>query len=447
MSTHPAPLTPALIDYAIKTRALDEQAIVTRTSTRRFLISPTARLISIITSPADQAGLWGVAHSRLDQTAPTLVATGDPGAWAGQHELFDKLGQQWGMWIKTSMEAGHLPQLIIPTHQAAEALTWAATRITTHPKAAPTARLAAALILNGAHLSRTAGSNAHLTVLEALREHYTTPLDVEAETHLGVWVDYPTVGENSRRSFTSLDEEHTAADTGLGKAFDKMHALEGDRRISRAARLVPLLTPHLASRHADLQAALTLLTAHPGPDAPYLADRAQADVGHLARALAGPYTPNPGHLPAAIRTLTERESALDAVTKTLWATDSLERARAVASGDVLEGTPQDGAEFVTTHPAPRARPGDTCTNLATGKTHTVETIQAVNSGTAIIFTPALPDTTDAPLVLSPALTQTPSRWVKETWVTTGQHTATPNPTPAPAVGDKGWGQWAESLKT
>lgn len=448
MST-PGP-SAALIDYALKTRALDEHSIVTRTHTRRFHIAATARLVSVITAPADQAGLWGIAHSRTNASTPTIASTGDPGAWAGQHEIFDKLGQQWGMWIKTTLESEKLPQLVYPTIAAREAISWAATRISRNPNSSESARLAAALVLNSTHAARTAGSMASVTVLEALREHYVTDLDVEDETHLGTWVDYPQISEASTRSFTSLDEEATAADTALGKAFDKMHTLEGDRRISRAARIVPLLSPHLVARHKDLTKALKLLEKHPGEEAAYLAGRIESDVQNLTRSMAGPYTPNPANLPAAIRVLGERERALESVTKNLWATDGLERLRGIATGDVLHGAADENTLTVTG--VIRAREGDNYTGAATRKTVTVQSLEAAGGGSTIItFTGAI---TEAPaqLTLTPAHTDNRGRWVKETWVNTGVHTAEqasggpPVPLSA-AQAAGGWSAWADSLKS
>lgn len=451
MSTHPTPLTPALIDYAIKTRALDEQAIVTRTSTRRYRISPAGRLVSVITSPADQAGLWAVAHSRIGQSTPTIAATGDPTNTAGQVELFDKLGQQWGMWIETALTQGNLPQLIYANQGALDAMTWAATRIDRNPTATAHARTAAALVLNATHLKRTAGSVACISALEALREHYTTPLDVEDETHLGMWVDYPAISVTSTRSYTSLGEEETAPSTPLGKAFDKMHTLEGDRRISRAARIIPLLTAHLKPRHQDLNQALALLEAHPGQEAGHLTKRYESDVHDMTRAMAGPYTPNRAHLPAAIKTLTTREKALETATKTLWATDTLEQARGITSGDVLTG--QAAGDTITVYGPIRARPADTYTGAPAKATVTVHTITARPDGaTSIRFTTDLTDT-PTHLTLTPAINgDAGSRWVKETWVNTGQHTATFTEDTAGQVHQQvqaagGWGAWATSLRT
>lgn len=445
----PTPLlssSPALVDYALKMRAYDTGGLVARTSTRRFQFRQTARLVSVITSPADQAGIWGIAHSRVGASSPTVAAVGDPGSYTAQLQLFDQLGQQWGMWIKTTLEAGGLPQLIYPSLAARDALTWAAQRIWAGTKTSPAARGAAALILNSSHLARTTGSMAAPTALELIREHYVSPLDTVQEVHLGTWLDYPKITATSDRSFTALDEQHTETATALGKAFDKMQTLEGERRASRAARLIPLLEPHLTARHKDLAAALNLLEQHPGPVAPYLEEQAQADTQALTRAMAGPYAPNRANLPAAIATLSDREKALEKTTKTLWATDQLEQLRGIASGDVLTGTP-NGPTLTVTGPI-RAREEDTYTTpTGTGGTFVVTGLQATSAGTILAFNKTLPE--GAPLVLVPTIGATRTRWVKETWVTTGTHQAEEPPAgklPAAAAG-QGPTVWAESLKS
>ena len=248
---------------------------------------------------------------------------------------------------------------------------------------------------------------------------------------------------------SALDEDAAAEGTTLGKAFDKMHAQVGERRISRAARLIPLLEPHLHARHKDLVAALALLEKHPGTPAPYLNGQVGEDAAYLVRAMAGPYTPNPGNLPAAIATLGARERALETVTKTLWATDKLEQARGITSGDILTGTPQgdgllmDGASLI------RARADDAFTG-PDGRTYTVTSLNTTGSGTLITFNKPLPDAPGA-LVLTPAVSAHKGRWVKETWVNTGthpqgQHPGAQAPDDSEIAAAGGWGAWAESLK-
>lgn len=442
-------LSPALVDFALKMRAADENALVARTSTRRFIITSTARLVSIITSPADQAGIWGVAHARPGAGEATIAATGDPGSIVGQQQIFDKLGQQWGMWVTTTLEAGGLPQLVYASVTCRDAMVWAAKRVSSSSKSTPAARMAAALVLNTAHLGRTAGSMAAPTALELIREHFTSPLDTAEETHLGVWVDFPAITPASERSMSALDEDAAAEGTTLGKAFDKMHAQVGERRISRAARLIPLLEPHLHARHKDLVAALALLEKHPGTPAPYLNGQMGEDAAYLVRAMAGPYTPNPGNLPAAIATLGARERALEAVTKTLWATDQLEQARGITSGDVLTGTPQGSGLLVGGASLIRARTDDAFTG-PDGRTYTVTNLDTTDTGTLITFNKPLPDTGGV-LILTPAISTHKGRWVKETWVNTGTHPQGQAPgVPAPDGGEVaaagGWGAWAESLK-
>lgn len=436
-----------LIDYALKTRAHDTRAIVTRTSTRRYRISPYARLITVLTAPADQAGIWAVAQS-TPGAAPTIHATGDPSTWDGQHHIFDALGQNWAQWLKTTLENNELPQIILADTAALNALTWAAKKTARNPKISDNARFAAHYIITAAHQHRVAGDQSIITLTEALKEHYTTCYDATEETYLGTWVDHPNLNPNDptgnhRRPINTLDEETTAATAPLGRAWDKMNTKEGDDRIARAARLIPLITPHLTSRHNDLAAALNLLTRHPGNELPTIRDTWKNSVEAAARFYTNGYTPSLRHLPATIDTLNTREKAVEYWQRSLWYYDQLEQLRGSATGHLIAGN-GNGATLRANGPV-RARPGDTFINPAdpTAATLTVENLHTDPAGGTIV-TFERGNLTGQTLLVPSLNKPRPSRWVKPGWVHTGNIPPAGEAVKPPA--GESWLSWAEGLK-
>lgn len=428
-----------LYDYGLKLAALDHGALIARTSTRHIHLGPHIRVVSLITSPGDHAGLWGVADREYTRSGkPNITATGDPGTYQGQHDLWDALGQKWGTWITATLANDQLPQLAVANRDAAARLAWSAKRIITHPSTTETAAAAARYIITAYSRMKAPGQQVFLPMTDALREHYASGADTADETHLGLWLDWPTLPENWDREQTALDENFEAEGTRFGKAVDRMHAAQGNMRSTRAARIVPLLTPVLTARHEDITRALGLLRRHPGPTMEAATQRYQDDARAMARYVGNATAPGYKSVPARVATLHEREGYTAYWRTSLWAQDHMEATRAAASGDVLMGEVDDGA-LVVAGPV-RARPGDTFTTA--GGPATVESLATSASTTTVTFDVLL---TDEDTMLTPTIQKyRPPRWVKPGWVHGSE---------VPARGPGGTGgrgdltAWAESLKS
>lgn len=443
---HPILNTPEAYDYGVRVAAAEAGTIMTRTGTRRIVLGPHIRVIGLITSPGDHAGLWGIAEAehRPNITA-NILATGDPATYAGQHDLWEAIGTKWCPWIDATLAEGELPQIAVANREAAQRLAWSARRVATHPDTTRPARRAAQFVLTATHGQKTPGQQTVLIATDALREHYITGADPLDETHLGHWLEYPDRSPDWDREETGLAEAFEAPETRFGKAVDRMNATGGHMRTARAARIIPLLRPTLTARFDDIIAALDLLAAHPGPLMPVAKHRYKTDAGTVGRFWAKETTPGYRSIPARVRTLYERETLGEQWQKACWAFDPMERTRAELRGEVLTGT-ADGA-CLEASGIVRTRPGDRFNTTDPGDEKntlfTVEDLAVTASGTTLVtFDDCLPS---GEVALTPAVPSArPAPWITPTWV----HSDQTGPTaPAPTSPDGGYTDWAESLKT
>lgn len=443
--THPAPNRPAppaaQYEYGMKAAAAAAQTVLARTAARHLHLGATVRAVGLITAPGDHAGIWGVAEGDYRRPGrPNVLATGDPSTYTGQHEIWDALGRKWQTWFSTALAQESLPQIAVADLTAAARLAWSARRVLGHPKTSEPAAAAARYVLTAYSRMKAPGQQTLIPVTSLLREHYVTGADPAQEIDLGLWLDWPHHPETWDREQTGIAEDFEAETTRFGKAVDRMHSAEGSMRETRAARIVPLLSPELTRRHQDVRAGLDLYRRHPGATMPAATDRYAADRRVMGRFVEKATMPSARSLSARVLTLQERESQTEHWKAALWAQDELDAVRATMTGDVLTGT-VNGPQIVVTGPV-RARPGDAFT--AADGTVTVQALEVGDDGsTAVSFDALLDPEADTTLTRKlPALR--PGQWVTPTWV---HDTTQPAPPRAPAPERTDLAAWAESMKS
>lgn len=439
MSTTPvtAGYEKQLYDYGIRVAAHEQSQIMARTSTRHQHIGDAARILGLVTSPGDHAGLWGVIDGAVDAAKPNIITTGDPSTFAGQAHLWELLGQKWSQWLRTALAAGQLPQLIVADRTAIARLTWSARRVVRHPDTSEAAAAAARYVIVAESLLKAPGSQVFLPITDILREHFITGADPSEETHLGHWLSYPEHTADWAREQTGLDEDFEAEDTRFGKTVDRMYASHGEMRQNRANRVVPMLAPVLTRRFQDIRAGLDLYGRHPGPVMPAAEAGYAQDTKTIARYVTNGTTPGFKSIASRVATLRERENRAAYWATAMWAQDRMEALRAAATGDVLSGMVEHGALVV--HGPVRARPGDTFTTAA-GEA-TVGELSTRGGATTVTFDVLL---TEEDTLLTPTVQdQRHARWVTPGWVHTYD---APASGPTAALDRGNLTAWAESLK-
>lgn len=440
--SYPAPSPAAAIELNI---AFDQHARTTGTltpitTTTRRVLSPHARTVAIVTSPADHAGLWTIAHGTLG-APPAYATAADPHNSDDVLKQWDTLGRAWKIWADTALDDGHLPQIITANRTCTNRLSTAAERIATHPKASDYAKNAANLILSAHHHTFTPANQALLPVIDMLREHYTTGADTRIATHLGHWVEFPLHTDRHDRDQSGFDPDFEAETTTFGKAADKLNAATGTRRKTASARIPSLLKPLVTSRYEDIQRAVQLYQNHPGTPLSYAQTAYENQVRAMARLHAKNTRPSARNISARVATLGERENAGAMWQRTLWAEDAIERARGVISGDVLTGTAAGVVLTTVTGRAVRARSGDEY-RTPTGVKTTVVSLEATGDGaTSIEFANPLGE---GDVTLTPDVGYSPPpRWVSPNWA---HGAGEPEPRQVPDMPTASLTEWAETLK-
>lgn len=432
--------TPAVqYEHGMKSAAAAAGAVMARTGARHLHLGMTVRAVGLITAPGDHAGIWGLAEGDYRRPGrPNVIATGDPSTYDGQHDLWDALGRKWQTWIETSLAQEHLPQIAVADRTAADRLAWSARRVLGHPRTSDPAAAAARYVVTAHSRMKAPGQQVLVPVTDLLREHYVTGADPAEEIHLGLWLDWPNTPETWGREQTGIAEDFEAETARFGKAVDRMHAADGPMRETRAARIVPLLTPEVTRRHADVRAGLDLYRRHPGQTMPAATERYAADRRAMARFVDKATTPSTRSLGARVLTLQEREGHTEHWRAAVLAQDDLEAVRGSMTGDVLTGA-VSGAQIAVQGPV-RARPGDQY--AAADGTVTVQDLTTQDGAAVVTFDALLDEEADTILArVVPRLR--PGRWVTPTWA---HDTTLPPPAPGPGPERADLTTWAEALK-
>lgn len=426
-------------DYGSRAAAHAAQAPLARTSTRHLHLGATVRAVGLITAPGDHAGLWGVAEGDYRRGGrPNILATGDPSTYGGQHDLWDALGRRWQTWFTTALAEDSLPQIAVADRTAAARMAWSARRVLGHPGTSEPAAAAARYVVTAYSRMKAPGQQVLVCVTDLLREHYVTGADPADETHLGLWLEWPELGEAWDREQTGLADDFEAETTRFGKAVDRMHGSDGAMRETRAARVVPLLSPELTRRHHDVIAGLDMYRRHPGSTMPAATDRYAGDRRVMGRFVERATMPSRRSLAARVLTLQERETQTDHWRTALWAQDAAEAARGAMTGDVLAGEVR-GSQIAVQGPV-RARVGDVFT-AADGDV-TVQDLTVAEGQTIVDFDALLDPERDTVLSRKIAAIR-PGQWVRPGWAHDPTLTA-PASGPVPARVDLA--AWAEELK-
>lgn len=342
-------------------------------------------LVSVLASPGDHAGLWGIAWSGANGR-PTSAVASDPRTWASQVALWEAVGASWAGWLKQCVADGKQAQFVVAETAAMERVVLSARKVASSDTVSPVARSAARAFIIAGHASKTTGQQSVAPLTSIMREHFVSGADPLDERHLGLWAAWPTLRPGWDAPHTGLPLGADSSTEPIGKAWDKMVRHKPN---SASSDLSDLFEQNVATqvrklviaRWEVLRSSVKVYMAHPGRVV------SASSVQHARESRDFCYLMTNERLPATRSqrsrwtALADRELAASEWQTALWREDSLERARGAASGDVLVGTAQ-GGDILTTQAVLRVRPGDKLTTAA-AETIVVRDLIAVPHGLVV----------------------------------------------------------------
>lgn len=377
-------MSASLFDLGLRLAAHQQRRPVPRSAVRRFAAARDIHLLGVVAAPGDHGGLWGVSWAMPGGT-PSPVAVSDPRTWASQARLWDELGRAWETWLTQCIEEERPAQFALADSGAVARVALSAARVASAEHATAHARMAARAFTIAFHQSRSAGQQSILPLVDALKEHYVTGADPVQEKHLGLWAQWPNLTRDWDQPQLALPEGMDGRREPLGRAWDRMEKHRDEQRgrdmeSLHEGQLQAQIARVTKQRYTWLDKAYRLYATHPGPVMKATSIGLGRDGSTFHRLMLAERVPATRSLEAKWNTLHARERANERWQPELYAADDLERARGIASGDVLDGVAAQG-RIRTRQDVLRVRPDD---ELTTGDGTTIRVIELLAEGDTLV---------------------------------------------------------------